>query len=138
MATHSKKVDTALRGGMYQAFSNDTSLTDAVTFATGDYIDFQESLGRPAKKIILYINGAVDVTLKFNSTFTISKHEETEADSTVTMPEDMAGVNSFRFFSAAGEFFTFETPEGFQIKNLKIVAYSGVASSSTNLTFIAY
>lgn len=61
MATHFKTVDPALRGGMYQAFSNDTSLTDAVVIATGDYIDFQSCFGRPAKKLVIMINGAVDV-----------------------------------------------------------------------------
>jgi hypothetical protein len=138
MATHFKRVDPALRGGMYQAFSNDTSLTGAVTFATGDYIDFQQSLERPAKKLLIMINGAVDVTLIFNNTFTISKFQETEADETVTVAEDSAGVNPIRLFGSASGFISFEMPEGFQIKNLKIVAYSGVASPTTNITFLGY
>jgi hypothetical protein len=138
MATHFKRVDPAIKSGMYQAFSNDTSLTGAVTFATGDYIDFEKSLNRPAKKLGILINGAVDVTLIFNNTFSTSKFQESEADETVTITEGAASINSIRLFGAASGFFFFETPEGFPIRNLKIVAYSGVASSTTNITFIGY
>jgi hypothetical protein len=138
MATHSKRVDPALKGGMYQVFSNDTSLTDAVVFATGDYIDFEACLGRPTRKLVLLINGAMDVTIKFNPVFSVSRHEETQANTTVTVAEDAANTNGIRFFAASGDFITFDTPEGFQVKNLKIVALTGTADASNNITFIGY
>jgi hypothetical protein len=138
MATHSKRVDRSLGTGIHQVFTNDTSVTGAVTFATGDYIDFEASLGRPARKLLIYLNGAVDVTLLLNPTVTRSKLNESAADDSVTITEGALSVNGFRLFASAGGFLTWEAPDGFPIKNLKLVAYSGAASSSTNLTFMAF
>lgn len=137
MATHSKKVDKNVPG-MYQVFSNDTSLSDAVTFATGDYVDFFASLGRPARKVTFILQGAVDITFKFNVTFTATRKEEYVADTEVSMTEGTANINSMRLFGGAGDFITFETPDGFAIKNMKIVAYSGAPSGTTNLTIVGY
>lgn len=137
MATHSKRVDRNVPG-IYQVFSNDTSLSDAVTFATGDYIDFFASLGRAARKVTFVLQGAVDVTFRFNVTFTATKGEEYVADTEITMTEATANVNSMRLFGGAGDFITFETPEGFTIKNMKLVAYSGAPDASNNLTIIGF
>jgi hypothetical protein len=138
MATHSRKVDPALSSGMYQVFTNDTSITGAVTFATGDYIDFLVTLNRPARHVHIMLKGAVDVTLLFNTRLVQSKFKESEANETITMPESMGNIVPFRIFAAAGEEAFFETPEGFMLTDLKLVAYSGVASASTNLTIIAF
>ena len=138
MPTHSKRVDPGLRQGMHQIFSNDTSLSDAVTFATGDYIDFQVSLGRPARKVTLILKGAVDVTVKFNTKLTANKFNESVADTSVTVTEDATSVNSMRIFSAASEEAVFETPDGLSVTDIKLVAYSGAASATTNLTILGF
>lgn len=139
MATHSKKVDVSV-GLPYQVFTNDTSvtLTGAVVFADGDYIDFTASLGRPAKSVMIILNGIVDIVLQFNVRLKASKPNLTEADSAITMPEAMAMVNPIRLFSGAGESSTFTFPSEFGIDILKIVDYTGTASAVNNLTIIGF
>ena len=137
MATHSKKV-SKLVSSPYQVFTNDTSVAGAVTFATGDYIDFLATLGRAAKYTHIILKGAIDVTLLFNTKIIATKFQEEQADTSVDMPEAVGNINSFRIFSAAGEEVVFETPEGWGLSDIKLVAYSGVASASTNLTVIGF
>lgn len=138
MATHSKKVDPSLGGGTHQVFTNDTSVTGAVTFATGDYIDFMASLGRPATKLLIYLNGDVDITIGLNTLLVRNTIDADYLNATISMTEGVGNTNPFRLFGSSGGFLSWELPLGIPIKNLKIVAYSGVASSTVNVTFMAF
>lgn len=137
MAVHYKKVDPAMRFP-YQIFSNDTSLSDAVTFADGDYIDFEASLGRPAKQVRIVLTGIVDITLKFNTKLKVSKFQESQVDSTIEITEGVNNTNSLRLFSETGEQLEWNLPPEFPIQNIKIEDYTGTASADDNLTIIGY
>lgn len=136
MATHSKKVDPSLPLP-YQAFTNDTGVTGAVTFADGDYIDFTACLGRPAKSVKFILHGTVDITIQFNTRLKIGKLQTEEPEETITMPEANTMVNPIRIFNTTGVR-EFELPEAFAIDIIKIVDYTGTASASNNLTVIGY
>lgn len=135
MATHSKKVSKNIKN-MYQVFTNDTSASGAVTFATGDYIDFKGSLGRAARGVQIILKGTVAVELQFNTQAVKMQHNLEEADTSVTMPEEQNGTNTLRLFTTTQYLFT--CPAEFPVENIKLVAYSGVASGTQNLTIIGF
>lgn len=138
MPTHSKKVDVKLFLP-YQAFTNDTSVTNAVTFADGDYIDFTACLGRPAKNVMIILNGVASVTLQFNTRMKASQRNLTEADTSITTSEDVVGTNPIRLFTdTAGESATFTFPSEFGIDIIKIIDWTGTASATANVTFIGF
>lgn len=137
MATHTKKIDPSVKN-RYQVFTNDTSLSDEVVFASGDYIDFVGSLGRPAKKVKIILNGIVSVVLQFNTIVKLSKHNESSADDTIELTEGINGTNTFRLFSIVNGRVEFECPAEFLVENIKIVTYTGTAGAADNLTIIGF
>lgn len=136
MATHSKKVSKQIQS-MYQVFTNDTSATGAVTFATGDYIDFKASLGRAARNVKIKLEGTVVVELLFNTVARTSSFNESEANTTITMPEDTVNLNCLRLFSS-GTQVQFDLPADFNVENIKLVSYSGAPSGTQSLTIIGF
>lgn len=138
MATHNTRIDRSMGPQAHQVFTNNTGVTGAVTFATGDYIDFKEALGRPAKRVQIILVGAVSVQLKFNTRLTLSKHEETQANTTVEVTEGVSGQGTLPLVCVASDMRIFETPEGFPVDNIKIVSYTGVAAADLNLTIIGF
>lgn len=137
MATHSKLVDPS-NSGIMQIFSNDTSLSDAYTFANGDYIDIESSLKRAGKKVLIIVRGTMDVTFSINPTFTIPKFNESQANDSIEVSENLTGINQLRLSSTGTGTESFEFPIEFPIRKLKITAYSGTASSANNITIIAF
>lgn len=135
MATHSKRVDPKAVGLM-QVFSNDTSLSDAYTFAADDYIDFTASLGRPAAKVIIIVRGTFDITFSINPIVKAKIYNRSGADTDVDI-DGVSGINQLRLSSSSGSE-TFEFPEGYPIDMIKITALTGTASSSNNVTIIGF
>lgn len=136
MATHSKYIDRNVLHP-YVAFTNDPGVTSTVTFADGDYVDFKTSMGRPAKSVILIMQGSVDITIQFNTRLKAYKENDEEPATTVTMPEGVTMMNPFRLVNTTG---TREVkfPDWFAVDIMKIVDYTGAVSASNNLTVLGF
>lgn len=135
MATHVKKVSNGIKYKL-QIFTDDTSDSNAYTFASNDIIDIKNSLGREAKGLLVIVSGTNSYTCTFNYDLDLVKFNESQADDVIQMPNDLSGINTMRFVSVANQErqYRFDFP----ITSILINAFTGSASGSNHIHFIVW
>ena len=134
MATHTKSISKSVKSP-YVVFSNDTSLSDDITIADGDILDFRNSLLRPAKRVSIILLGTYSVTLKVNTSENTHIHNQYEADTSLEIT-DIYPMSEFRLSTTTR--LQFDFPEGFAVSMIKIVDVTGAGDASNNMTVIGF
>lgn len=92
---------------------------------TGDKIDMDDVLGRPARGLrIITANTTDTITYRLNS---LQKLQRANSASVATEVESWSAAGGFPVFTATGAT-TYETPQGLQVSSIEIVSVTGPAS----------
>lgn len=134
MATHTRTIPKAVKSP-YVVFSNDTSLSDDITIADGDILDFRNSLRRAASRVSIILVGTYSVTIKVNTNENTHIFNESVANTSLTI-SDAYSMPELRLFTTTR--LQYDFPEGFAISDIKIVDVTGAGDATNNITVIGF